>query len=283
MTPISRKAAAALRYKAATDPLHGRITSSHSAEWDVSGRCTEPKRLLLEGARDPDGNLGFATNLEVRCRKCEACKAERRDAWAARMRAEMHVSPRTWFVTLTMRPSEHHRARTMARKLIAERQLLRLPNYEKTQELAGLIRVEQAEVIKYLKRVRKGGYFKHEKKLEKLFQEPTHIRYFVTVELHKSGLPHYHLLIHEVAGYPALSRRWLAHQWPHGYGAWKIANLQHARYVAKYLAKEIALARVRASRRYGERSESIAAQLVGGVYYPQTPLSGKPLTEKMEG
>lgn len=269
MTPISKRAAAELRYKAATDPLRGRITSRLEAEWDVSGRCTSPRHVHLVGERDALGRPGYGTHLEVRCRSCEGCRAERRSSWTARMRQEIQLSPRTWFITLTMRPDAHTRYRAAARAYYAKQAAIISPSavlmHEQKLVMAHQVRLELAEVVKYLKRVRKGGLYRHERpvavvedgktvlKENILRQESTRIRYCVVVEHHKSGEPHYHLLLHEQSGFASLSRRWLAHQWPHGYGVWKIANLRNAGYIAKYVAKESS-SRIRASRLYGQNA-----------------------------
>lgn len=247
---ISRKAARGLRYRASADPLRGRITGPFTSEWDVSGRCQEPLAVEVvseRGLRAP----ALRTHLEVRCRKCPVCRRERQSAWVKRMLTEMHASPRTWFVTLTLSPESHHRYRVCARKRIATRQLIRDRAYEATQLPQELIRQELLEVQKYLKRIRKGGTYTHEETGAVVKQPPSKVRYVIFVEHHKSGLPHYHALLHEVAGEPPMSRRWLQKQWGHGWGVWKLAATQNAYYIAKYASKEGTLGRIRASRMYG--------------------------------
>ena len=44
--------------------------------------------------------------IYVPCRKCVACLRVRRRAWYARMRAELELAPRTWFLTLTFADSD---------------------------------------------------------------------------------------------------------------------------------------------------------------------------------
>lgn len=247
---ISRDAARKLRYRAMSDPLHARVESTRTVSWDVAGRCECPAGVTLQGRRDPLGRPGLTAHLEVRCRKCAACQAERRAAWRARMRVELNVSPRTWFVTLTMRPDEHHRFQVLARRKIAAGAIVRSDVVEHERLWPVWAQLELEAVTRYLKRVRKGGHFRHECG-QALEQASTRMRYVLVVERHKSGAPHFHLLVHEMAGYPGFSRRWLSSQWPHGFGVWKIADIRTAGYVAKYVGKEIAC-RVRASRRYGD-------------------------------
>lgn len=79
------------------------------------------------------------------------------------------------------------------------------------------------------------------------------IRYLLVCEAHKSGLPHYHMLLHERSPELQVRKRMLQAEWQaYGFTNCKLVEQdQHAaRYVSKYLAKS-ALARVRASVRYG--------------------------------
>lgn len=266
---ISREAARRLAYNAATDPLHGRRAGRASFEHSVSGRCEEPRVVRVVGPRDTKGvsdRPGLQTDLEVRCRRCRSCKAEKQSSWAARAIKEMECSPRTWFGTLTLRPAEHMHLLAKARSMLAAQ---RLP-YTEVAAHRKARRLALAEVSKFLKRLRKGGQFVHETG-EVLKQPPSSIRYLAVEELHKEkldGFPHYHLLIHELAGQPPLPRRWLASTWAHGFVMWKLAKKNDAWYCAKYVAKETA-SRVRASRNYGEPSQAkkppaTSEQSVGG-------------------
>lgn len=93
------------------------------------------------------------------------------------------------------------------------------------------------ELTKYLKRVRKESGVK--------------LRYLLVAEAHKSGAPHYHLLIHE-AGLAPVRHAVLSRQWKLGFSKYNLVKDNRAAfYVTKYLAKS-ALARVRASQGYGQ-------------------------------
>ena len=239
-----------LRWKAATDPLNGRITGPRTAEWDASGSCEAPRTVLLEGYRKgPDLALPPAIWIETRCRKCGPCRRERTRTWAQRMRLEIERSPRTWFVTLTMRPDQHHRFLLLARQKIRATELVKSEILRSRKEMPEKVRQELIAVTLYLKRLRKGGQYTDEHGASHV-QPPSRFRYALVAEAHKSGEPHFHALVHELPGYPPLPRRWLAHQWPHGFGVWKVAALRDAWYTAKYVAKEGA-SRIRASTSYG--------------------------------
>jgi hypothetical protein len=94
------------------------------------------------------------------------------------------------------------------------------------------------ELTKYLKRVRKESGAK--------------FRFLLVAEAHKSGLPHYHLLLHEHDQFRPVRKSVLEAQWKaYGFSKWRlIEDERAARYVCKYLSKD-AIARVRASIRYG--------------------------------
>jgi hypothetical protein len=72
------------------------------------------------------------------------------------------------------------------------------------------------------------------------------------LEAHKSGLPHYHALIHEYGDCLLRKKRMLEPQWTFGYSNHRLVN-EHGvtGYVTKYLSKA-SNARVRASRAYGQ-------------------------------
>lgn len=93
------------------------------------------------------------------------------------------------------------------------------------------------DLTTWLKRVRK--------------QSGARLRYLLVAEAHKSGLPHYHALIHERRFSVPVTERVLRHQWNLGFSKFQLVEGSEAAwYVAKYLAKD-ARARVRASVRYG--------------------------------
>lgn len=76
------------------------------------------------------------------------------------------------------------------------------------------------------------------------------LRYLLVREKHKSGLPHYHALIHE-SGETPIRYKVLEDNWTLGFSKFKLLDDERtATYVTKYLGKSND-GRVRASLRYG--------------------------------
>lgn len=216
-------------------------------EWDISGRCTQP--YVLELAGRPDPGLGgrhvvvrpgerhtLYADLTVPCRACAACLRARRRLWTQRAIVETRSSARTWFVTLTLSPDAHvlMRYRALQRLRRASVNIDVLTEDEQQAEVHNEI---GAEITKYIKRVRKNS--------------AAPMRYLCAAEKHKSGLPHYHLLIHEQFNDKPIRWKTLAQAWRLGFGTWKLVDDSlSVAYVCKYLSKSTR-ARVRASCRYG--------------------------------
>lgn len=78
------------------------------------------------------------------------------------------------------------------------------------------------------------------------------LRYCLFTEKHRDGFPHYHALIHERG--EAIPRRDIEAEWKFGFTSFRLADVNAARYVSKYVSKD-AQARVRASIRYGLPSQ----------------------------
>jgi hypothetical protein len=149
-----------------------------------------------------------------------------------RATAEVEGSARTWMVTLTFRPEEHSMNRLRAIKRFGAAAWNDIPpDWRMAREFLEAAK----EVTRWIKRLRKNT------------AKP--VRYFLVAEAHKSGLPHFHALVHEkVAG--DLGARDITGAWTAGFSRAKLADANSAEYVAKYLSKSM-LARVRASERYG--------------------------------
>lgn len=157
--------------------------------------------------------------------------------WTARAVAEVQAAARTWFGTLTFRPDAQVRFMNLARERLRHQGL----DYDALafgDQFAELVRHAGAEVTMYLKRVRK--------------EAGTSFRYLCVAEHHKSGLPHFHLLVHEQQS-GDLKHAILSKQWQRcGFEKWRLASTHaEAAYLCKYLSKT-SVARVRASERYGE-------------------------------
>ena len=174
--------------------------------------------------------------MQVRCRKCRECMKARAAQWRLRSAREIEEAPRTWFGTLTLSPSEQFKALSAAR-LRLSRMGIDFDRLPESEQFAERHRVIGPELTKWLKRVRK--------------ESAATLRFFLVVEAHKSGAPHYHVLIHETPGSTPVRHATLTRQWRAGFSNFKlVADRRAASYVCKYLAKSN-LARCRASVGYG--------------------------------
>lgn len=217
---------------------------------DLAGRCvspvfreayspktTAPLRTNANGIATLDARQVRSVEMWVRCRKCPNCLLAKASHWRNRIAAEIALSNRTWFGTMTLSPESHSSILNHARHRARQRGLGDLD----AQPEADRIRYELAPLIRewqlFMKRVRKQG---------------ARVRFFLVVERHKSGLPHLHCLLHEI-GEPVRHRQ-LTSNWRLGFTNFKLVaehkeNLA-ARYVTKYVTKDTS-SRVRASLGYG--------------------------------
>lgn len=222
--------------------------SHNSYEWDCSGDCL--RRVTREFfARKDRGqskwngwNPGEPGALRLiqhfRCKKCEECRKVHRNIWAARAFGECERAIRTWFGTLTVDPQLCQDALNRIRASHArhgddydafpeERRFALLAN-----ELGKL-------VTKALKRLRKSG---------------VPFRYLLVAEAHKSGVPHWHVLVHEtLITRPFVKNEHLVPQFERiGFARFKLVDEGNGAvwYVTKYIAKAVPT-RVRASIGYG--------------------------------
>lgn len=229
-----------------------------------AGNCMEPITVTLQGAPDPvlvkhgiEANARHYTDLEVRCRKCEACLRHRAALWTARACTESALAARTWFGTLTFGPDARVRHQYESDRFVQQTRCQPWSALSTSEQFPYLVDSCGKEVTRWLKRVRKNS--------------EARLRYLLVAEAHKDGFPHFHLLLHEVAG--TATKRELDNSWRAGFSQFrlvKIGDTKQAWYVCKYLTKT-ALTRVRASQEYGrlgpyaealaERYEGIAATL----------------------
>lgn len=229
----SRDTVKYLAYEARTKGLH--VT-----EFIGTGnvRCSNPTILDMFGYPDQitvglglEQNWPTAQTVAVRCRKCTECLRHRGRLWTARAIDETRVSTRTWFGTLTLAPDRQ----TWARYSALARIDARVSDNTPENVFKESVKVIAPEITRFLKRVRK----------------VTPFRYLLVTEQHKSGMPHFHLLVHEYAG--AITKKTLEEKWRFGFSHWRLVppgDEKKCGYVAKYLAKS-ALTRVRASADYG--------------------------------
>lgn len=180
----------------------------------------------------------MSIEIHTRCRNCDNCRKVRANLWRFRAKAEWACAARTWLGTLTLRPDQHYRALMSARHKVT-RQGLDFDALSEAERF-GLIHNEiSPEITKLLKRLRENS------------KAP--LRYMIVTELHKSGLPHFHVLLHEVRADKPIRYQQLASEWPLGFSKWKLVTDRNgAAYVSKYLTKSLLRARVRASQKYGQ-------------------------------
>lgn len=233
-------------------------------EWDISGTCQFPVTRHMHARPDTRNRKyivigkGAETNplgiiMHVRCKRCDRCLKARQIDWAHRAKRELQQAPRTWFCTLTCRPEVQHRALSNARRAMSKQgvdfdglpldEQFRLRHKYLAQPVGEPSRQKWAhEITLYLKRLRKAG---------------AKIRFLMVAEAHKSGAPHYHLLIHETDVNDPVRYALLQKQWTLGFSQFKlVTETRQATYLCKYLGKTNA-ARVRASVGYGSRPDDI--------------------------
>lgn len=208
----------------------------------------KPDRIMLGLGLEPDREN--AQWMQVRCRKCETCIAHRRRHWTARAIAETRSSQRTWFGTLTLRPDRATWARYAAHAIAQQR------GYAPTDVTEALLFKYSVEAItpeltRWLKRLRKAS--------------SASLRYLLVAEPHKSGTPHWHVLIHEHEG--AATKRALDASWRFGFSQWRLVDVDNPRaagYVCKYISKSLDV-KIRASMRYGQAGPELATERLLGV------------------
>lgn len=228
-----------------------------SARWDLSGNCTDTYWMTYQGRPGADaqgrgrvhqftgGRSTIHLDIGTRCRRCDNCLRVRRLSWRYRVREEVRRGARNWWGTLTLAPAVHYQMLVAARRNSERRSVpwASLSDEERFMAVAG---TSLKEVTKYLKRVRKAS--------------KVSFRYVLVTERHKSGLPHFHLIVHEselkTIPHRILSGQWNGKNFALGFEKWRLIPFddeeRHVNYVTKYISKSLA-SRVRASQRYGEQ------------------------------
>lgn len=154
-----------------------------------------------------------------------------------------------------MRPDEQFLATTRARTQtsgcwddrkgwgVGRRSPLRWDELSETEQFGALVKEHGRELTKFVKRVRSNSGHRG-------------MRILMVAEKHKSGLPHFHVLFHEVDALNPIRKAVLSKAWRMGYSTFTLVkDARAATYVCKYLAKD-ALTRVRASANYGTHEVS---------------------------
>lgn len=219
-----------------------------SLEWDLAYKCERPVYVPIKSLPNPTGAKEYEfpdahaiyMDMYVPCRACGPCLKRRQWIWTSRAENEIKHAPRTWFGTLTLSPEWQYRALCEYDARANERAGHKAVG---TDDFAQRHSVISKWITKWLKRVRK--------------RTGSPFRYLLVSELHKSGLPHYHILLHELDRLIPVPKAALEETWPYGFTRFKLVDSSTAgktgRYVAKYLTKSRA-ARVRASLGYGHHA-----------------------------
>lgn len=224
------------------------IESLGRLSWNLARTCEAPVYRQMTSRDQPEGPWITRTrtassrsdiDFEVPCRRCGSCLKRRAAHWRMRAAAETAAAPRTWFVTLTFSPAEHFRMMCQASARLT-RSGASFEALGADEQFAERHRECAKEITLWLKRVRKNS--------------GVELRYFLVAEAHKSGLPHYHLLVHEVREDAPVRAKVLKGAWKAGFSSVELVaqaeGQRSAAYVAKYMSKD-ASARARASRGYG--------------------------------
>lgn len=227
-------------------------------ETSYAGNCSDPQYMYLVGL--PDETLHrlqirqmarVSQHLYVRCRKCPDCLKHRGRVWTARATTEVLAAKRTWFGTLTLAPDRATQARFAANRPTPDGILA---DQRPADHFARMVNHVTPELTKFLKRVRKSS--------------GAAIRYLLVAEAHKSGMPHWHILLHEYAG--TVTKAQLDAAWRFGFSQFRLVKDEDGRaahYVCKYLSKS-ALVRIRASRQYGSALPDHLAERILCALHP---------------
>lgn len=204
-------------------PIHLKKIASANYSFDSAYECFFER----EFARSLNfSEFGCIVVLAVPCRKCEHCLYRRSRTWQFRIKNEAVHSMRNWLGTLTLSPYEHFKVKCQIGDYPSE-----------LSELKARHEVISKEITLFIKRVRKNS--------------KANFRYFLAMECHRSGLPHYHIIFHDLYG--DLRKRVLEKAWQLGFSNFKLVDVEATTYVAKYISKSL-FARVRASQGYGRNS-----------------------------
>ena len=226
-----------------------------NTDLDYSGTCAAPVEIDLTGSPDKvlvqlgiERDRRLFVTIKARCRKCKACLQHRARLWSARACDELRMARRSWFGTLTYAPGGHVVRLAQARRWCAKYRQEDFDGLGEAERFRILVKQYQPDVTKFLKRVRRNSR--------------STLRYLLVAEAHKSGYPHFHLLVHELD--TPVTKRVLEAAWTDGFSQFRLVqnvlDAAPAWYVCKYLTKS-ALTRVRASLRYG--TPRVAAAFAG--------------------
>lgn len=234
-------------------------------QWDVSSGCLDPVEIDIFGRPLDIGPASRSRHtwrifLIAKCRKCPVCLRRRAWLWRERMVAETRAASRTWFCTLTLSPEMQMRAHHLAIRYCRQARCSDFESETPSQQYSLRHRIISKWLTLWLKRVRKNSGVK--------------LRYIIVAEAHKSGLPHYHALVHQCHPDGPVKYRHLDSAYDLGFSKFNLVPKDDVRknsaYVAKYLAKS-SIARVRASIRYGSCEPTWRPEDLGDLQVPVNP------------
>lgn len=214
-------------------------------EWNTAGNCTDPV-FIERHAHPPFGGTFLQMEQLTRCLKCEACREARSFHWTRRAEVECRRNARTWFGSLTIRPEERLHALSQARAEYSNSGDFDTLDYK--LQFLRVVSVLQREVTRYQSRIRKASTGK--------------LRILLVTEQHKTGDPHFHMLVHECEANgptPEEMEGLLRREWKLGFCDWSVIRTHSgaARYACKYIGKSGA-SRIRASIGYGKPLVDVA-------------------------
>lgn len=245
-------------------------TGGLSVDADMHGRCENPieiSRTAYTGrfvageaeVRQMADRERRTVNVYLRCRKCSTCLRARAKRWREAAQREMARAisrgARTWFGTLTLSPEQQALATYAAIAAIGSDAFSKLTELERLPLRHDAVSRSLTLALKRLRKEMGAGA----------------VRYLIVCEAHKSGLPHYHMLLHEVSSSTPVRKSALNDFWRLGFSQWRLAKPEACAYVAKYLSKA-ALARVRASQHYGSEVHGFVLNTIFGEAEETMPL-----------
>lgn len=167
-----------------------------------------------------------------------------------RIRAEQEVNRtlmrgcRTWFGTLTPRPEVAATWQLLAAKYQADRVGTPFDALDDAERFKLRWRHMSREITLMIKRLRKEGH--------RFTFLCVSERFTGGGVYDAAGVPHAHMLLHELEVQSPIRHAALASAWPCGFSKWKLVeDPRQIGYVSKYLSKD-ARTRVRCSEHYGE-------------------------------
>jgi len=282
--------------------------------WEVNsaGECEAPVvahfigRAIpgLPGSRMPKGIRAYLVSTVRRCRRCEWCKMMRASHWSHRARTEYDRASRTWLGTITLSPLNHVQLDAKVASRAHETGAAWLTDWSASDQFRARCEVMGAMISVWIKRFRQAEVRRRRREarrhvfvipgkqtrsrsrftLGRFSVVPADFRYLLVAEMHKSGRPHFHILVHEEWPFELVraneyyrtqkgavrvdDRAMIRQKWQLGFTQFELcAEERQATYLCKYLAKDM-LWRVRASTRYGDTERSEAATLTKGAQRP---------------